>query len=90
MTTTNTPNEVTSVTPYKAAQIVNALLLADGIEKVLPPQMFYNYTTARVRANKNSFIALDEDGKIVLTSLNEWYTKYTTKLMAKNVEAVKS
>jgi uncharacterized protein YbjT (DUF2867 family) len=77
----------TSVSPYKAAGIVNALLLAEGIEKVLPPQMFYNYTTARIRADKAPLIPVVEvaEGKyeISLEGLGEWATKYIAKLQAK-------
>ena len=68
-----------SMTAYKAAKIVNAALEAAEVEKVLPPQMFYNYTTARIRAEKAPLIACDEEGKITEDGLNEWLAKYLEK-----------
>jgi len=81
---------ITSVSPYKAAGIVNKLLLDAGVEKVLPPQMFYNYTTARVRAGKNSFIEVVEvsEGKyeITLEGLNKWFEGYLAKQVTATTE----
>ena len=71
---------VENVTPYKAAKIINERLIKDGVEKVLPPQMFYNYTIARVRSGKKPFIEIDENNKISMKSLNEWYNKYVAKI----------
>lgn len=73
---------MTSMTPYKASKVVNSILEEMGVEKVLPPQMFYNYTTARVRKGKESFIALDGDLKITEEGLKVWLEKY----LAKNVK----
>jgi hypothetical protein len=70
----------TAVTPYAAAKFVNAKLAEAGIEKVLPPQMFYNYTTARIRAGKAPLIPCDADGRITPDGLAAWYTKYSAKL----------
>jgi hypothetical protein len=73
----------TAVTPYAAAKFVNAKLAEAGIEKVLPPQMFYNYTTARIRAGKNALIACvtDEAGKTMIeqAALETWLEKYIAK-----------
>lgn len=78
---------VTSVTPYAASVIVNKLLADAGVDKVLPPQMFYNYTTARVRKGKTSFIELDSDNKITLSGLDAWFTKYLAKQTVATVDA---
>jgi hypothetical protein len=69
----------TSFSPYAAAKQVNAQLLEDGYAKVLPAQMFYNYTTARIRAGKVPYIPCDADGRIAPEGLADWYTKYVAK-----------
>lgn len=69
----------TSLTPYAASKVVNKILEDAGVEKVLPPQMFYNYTSARIRSGKNPLIAVDENGKITEEGLNEWLAKYLVK-----------
>lgn len=61
----------TAVSPYKAAQIVNTLLAEAGVEKILPPQMFYTYT-------KKGYIPAT-DGKISLEDLQVWFEKYLAK-----------
>jgi hypothetical protein len=66
-------------TPYGAAKVVNAVLVEVGIDKVLPPQMFYNYTSARVREGKKPFIAVGADGRITESALNEWLATYLQK-----------
>jgi hypothetical protein len=63
-------------TPYSASKVVNKWLENDGVDKQLPPQMFYNYTVARVRKGKKPFIAINEENKIELQDLAEGYTKY--------------
>jgi hypothetical protein len=86
-TTQQTTNDETTTTevisPYKAATIVNAILLEKGIDKVLPPQMFYNYTTGRIRLEKKPFIdvVVDENNKvwIKVEGLIQWAEKYVAK-----------
>lgn len=68
-----------ALTPYKAAQVVNAALKEAGVDKQIPPQMMYNYTNARLRAGKAPLIACDENGKITEAGLTEWLTKYLVK-----------
>ena len=70
------------MTPYAAAKVVNAALAEAGLDKTIPAQMMYNYTTARVRAGKNPLIAVTEDGKITPEGLQEWLTKYLAKQLA--------
>lgn len=63
---------MSSFTPYKACKIVNALLKEMDIEKVLPPQMFYNYT-------KKNFIKTNDEGLIEEEELRRWFEKYVSK-----------
>jgi hypothetical protein len=87
MSTQSTPTvevevEVESLSPYQAAKVVNAILLEKGIEKVLPPQMFYNYTTSRIRQGKSPLIPTTEVNghtQITLKGLTEWTEKYVAK-----------
>lgn len=75
-------NTATSVTPYAAAKLVNAALEAAHLSKRIPPQMMYNYTTARVNKGKAPFIQVDEKGLVLVSSLNEWIEKYVAKQVA--------
>lgn len=89
-----------TTTPYNAAKAVNSVLAEleiletseksknFGNVKVLPPQMFYNYTTSRIREGKAPLIACDDDGRIIVESLTEWTRKYVQKLQDKKVESV--
>jgi 2-keto-3-deoxy-6-phosphogluconate aldolase len=67
------------LTPYGAAKIVNAELKANGIEKVLPPQMFYNYTTARLNKGKSPMIKFTFEGGIDREDLARWTKAYIAK-----------
>ena len=62
------------MTPYAAAKIVNALLAEAGIDKVLPPQMFYTYA-------KKGYIPAT-DGRIAEADLAAWAEKYIAKQQA--------
>lgn len=68
-----------SLTPYAACKIVNTLLEEAGVDKQLPPQMFYNYTTARINKGKAPFIEVDENNKITEEGLKTWAEKYLAK-----------
>jgi hypothetical protein len=71
------------LTPYAAAKFVNAELEAANLSKRIPPQMMYNYTTARANAGKPTLIGFDNDrGEVELESLKEWTTKYVAKQKA--------
>lgn len=67
------------MTAYAAAKIVNAALSEAGLDKQIPPQMMYNYTTARIRKGKAPFIACDKEGRITEAGLTEWLSKYLVK-----------
>jgi hypothetical protein len=70
---------MSNYTAYKAAKVVNEWLASEGRDKVLPAQMFYNYTKARIAKGKAPLIECDNDGRIAEENLVTWYEKYTTK-----------
>lgn len=72
----------TTYSPYQAAKVVNKVLEEKGIEKILPPQMFYNYTTARIRSGKAPLIeTVEVEGKVRIKeeALTKWIEKYVAK-----------
>lgn len=69
----------TSMTPYAAAKVVNAVFESQGLEKRIPVQMMYNYTKGRLNQNKKSFIEVDDKGLITPEGLKAWMVKYFTK-----------
>lgn len=73
---------MSTMTPYKASKVANAAIKDAGIEKVLPPQMFYTYT------NKGYIKSVDVDGKKRITEegLQEWLRSYVNKLLGNDVE----
>lgn len=87
MSTTDNTLTDTHVTPYAAAKFVNEALKEAGVDKVVPSQMMYNYTKARLNANKVSFIECDlnDEGEFVgvnIEALAAWTTKYVEKKIA--------
>jgi hypothetical protein len=75
----------TQLTPYAAAKVVNEVLNTEGIDKVVPPQMMYNYTTGRIRAGKKPLIeTVEVDGKVFIKAdaLQAWVVKYVAKQSA--------
>jgi hypothetical protein len=82
---TNTQKETTTMTttetmtPYKAAALVNAQLKEQGFEKQLPPQMLYTYVS------KGYIKSVEVDGKKRVTheALTEWFVGYVAKLQGK-------
>ena len=83
-TNNNNNKEITMHSPYQAAKLINAVLAEANLPSI-PPQMMYNYTTARLNAGKNAFIEVDKDGRITESGLNTWMTKYFAK---KGIEVV--
>jgi hypothetical protein len=59
------------LTPYAASKVVNSALSESGVDKVLPPQMFYNYV-------KKGYIT-STDGRIHTDDLQVWLVTYLTK-----------
>ena len=75
-----------TLTPYEACKATNAALAeAVPTHRPLPPQMFYNYTTARIRAGKNPLIPCTEvKGQTVIKSEDfaQWLDRYIRKQVA--------
>lgn len=61
--------------PYKLAGAVNKILANIGIEKVLPPQMFYTYV-------KKGYIKADDNKRITREDAITWTEKYIAKYAA--------
>ena len=79
--TNNTNQEITMHSPYQAAKLINAVLAEANLPS-FPPQMMYNYTTARIKAGKATLIGTTiVDDKVFVTEegLNEWLAKYLAK-----------
>lgn len=69
------------VSPYACAKIVNEWLKEDGVEKKLPPQMFYQYTSDKKGYIKT--VLTDEGKKCVDTDdLRSWYDEKYMKRAA--------
>lgn len=89
-----------TTTAYNAAKAVNNVLAeleiidtnprskSFGNVKVVPSQMFYNYTTARINKNEKPLIECDENGRILVSALQEWTKKYIQKLQDKSDDLV--
>jgi hypothetical protein len=59
------------MTPYGAAQLINQTLRTMGSEKVIRPQMVYNYV-------KKGYIPSSE-GRVSYEDLMDWFQKYCEK-----------
>lgn len=68
-----------SFTPYAAAKMLTSILKENGIEKTIPTQMMYNYTTARIRQGKKPFIEVDGDGRIDEEAFQKWVKGYLSR-----------
>lgn len=82
--TEETTTEVVKLlNPGAQQRLVNQWLADKGIEKVLPQQMFYNYTTALVKDGKPGRIpTVESEGKVFVKeqALREWFElKYIPK-----------
>ena len=79
---TNNNKEITMhFSPYQATKLINAVLTEANLPSI-PPQMMYNYTTARIKAGKATLIGtVIVDDKVYVTEqgLNEWLAKYLAK-----------
>jgi hypothetical protein len=71
-----TTEQTTTYSPYQCAKVINEELASKGIDKILPPQMFYTYT-------KKSYIKSfrNEANKVLVKheDLVEWFVKYCKK-----------
>lgn len=68
-----------TMTPYAASKMVNAQLKELGIDKELPPQMFYTYT----RKNYIKSITVNNKIRITQDDLTTWFVGYVNKLQGK-------
>lgn len=74
-----------TLSPYQAAGVVNVWLKDLGLDKKLPPQMFYTY------ANKGYIESVKVENKIKIErdSLRAWFdNKYVPKNHPDKVEAL--
>jgi hypothetical protein len=64
-----------SYSPYQCAKVINEEFVKMGVDKVLPPQMFYTYT------KKNMIPSYLENNKkfVKHSDLVEWFVKYCKK-----------
>lgn len=77
-------NNTAVLSPYGAAKLVNVALAEAGL-KAIPPQMMYNYTTARVNAGKAPFIKWDAKTGVDRDDLDRWTKAYVAKKLAAQV-----
>lgn len=70
------------LTPYAAAKIVNEQLEKAGVDKKVPPQMLYNYTTGRLNAGKTPLIAFALETGVDRKDLDKWTKTYVAKCVA--------
>jgi len=66
------------LTPYACAQLANAQLVAVGLPPI-PPQMMYNYTSAKLRAGKKPLIAFDPAKGVERVAFEGWLARYLVK-----------
>jgi hypothetical protein len=69
---------MSNLTPYAAAKLANAEITAAGL-KAIPPQMMYNYTTARLNAGKAPLIAFTPEDGVDREALATWTAAYIAK-----------
>jgi len=74
-----TDTTATLVSPYAAAKLVNNELATRGVEKVLPPQMFYTYIKKQYIPSTNK--------KINVVDLMVWFEGYYKKLQGLKAQA---
>lgn len=74
-------NNSSVLTPYGAATLANARLKEEGLPTI-PPQMMYNYTTAKLRAGKKPLIAFDPETGVDRDAFGAWLERYVAKKVA--------
>lgn len=76
------------LSPYTCHKIVNQKLKESGIDKTIPPQMMYNYTSGRLSQNKNPLIKsfINKDGKVEVDKddFEKWLKAYLDKQLLLN------
>lgn len=66
------------LTPYAAAKLANAALDEAGLKRI-PPQMMYNYTTAKVNAGKKPLIKFSIEEGVDREDFDRWLKAYIAK-----------
>ena len=66
------------LTPYAASVLANAALTEHGLPTI-PPQMMYNYTSAKLRAGKKPLIAYTPETGVDRDDFARWLKSYLTK-----------
>lgn len=72
---------MSSMTPYKAATLVNAQLDKYGIKRI-PPQMMYNYAAKNYIENE----LVEGKKRITSEGLQSWLKGYISKKTNKTIE----
>lgn len=65
-----------SYSPYQCAKVINDEFVSKGIDKQLPPQMFYTYTK---KGYIKSFKDENDKPRVNHSDLVEWFVKYCQK-----------
>jgi hypothetical protein len=75
----------TTISIWTCHKLTNLALSELGVNKELPPQMFYNYTKSRLNKNLKPLIpcVMGEDGKVSVEK--EDFEKWLAKYLEKNV-----
>lgn len=76
-------------TPYEAHKIANQVFAENGI-KSIPPQMLYNYTSAKLNAGKKPLIKYDRKSGVDAEDLQRWIKSYVAKKLATSTEEVEA
>lgn len=80
--TTTNENTSTTLTPYAATKLANVVIEEAGL-KAIPPQMMYNYTTAKVNAGKKPLIKFSLEEGVDREDLERWVKSYVERKLAK-------
>jgi hypothetical protein len=67
-----------NLTPYGASVLANTRFKEEGINPI-PPQMMYNYTTAKLRAGKNPLIKFSPETGVDRVDFERWLERYVAK-----------
>jgi metal-dependent amidase/aminoacylase/carboxypeptidase family protein len=89
-TRTSTEATVTTLSAYEVAKLANLALTEAGVERQIPPQMVYNYTSGRINKGKAPLIpTVEVEGKVRVTeeAARTWVTQYVAKQVAKATTA---
>lgn len=69
-----------NLTPFAAAKVTNIVLQAEGLDKVVTPQMLYTYAKKNLIASNYWTRADGEKIDFVGDAFKAWLDKYVTKL----------